>query len=674
MPGFLDVLVGGPFDEPLQYRPRDGASPPQRGQLCVVPLGRRAVVGIVTGSSDEARVPAERLKPLTAVLGDPAPLGEDWLALTQFAAQYYQYPWGEVAINALPPQLRSPPGPRFATSLVRLRARRMPTERTAAPRLLLNSAQREAVERIDAEAGFAVWLLHGVTGSGKTEVYCEVIARCFARNPAAQALILVPEINLTPQFEARLRGRFPGVEIASLHSGLAAAARSGAWLAAHEGRARLVLGTRSAIFASLPRLGLIVVDEEHDTSFKAGEGVRYSARDLAIKRAQALGIPVVLGSATPALETWAHAQSGRHRLLRLPQRATAEPAARVSVQTVDVQQHPPAQGLSAPARAALAACFARGEQALVFINRRGYAPVIGCGACGWLSACPRCSVYAAFHKSDGSLHCHHCGWQARVPRACPTCGNQALDSVGHGTQRVEEALRELLPQARIARIDRDSTRRRGAASAALAAVHAGEVDVLVGTQMIAKGHDFQRVTLVLVLNADAQLVSHDFRAAERLFATLLQVIGRAGRAGAASAALIQTRFAQHPLYRALQRLDYDGFAAQQLDERRRAHMPPYVHQALLTAEARDMERALNFLRAVRERATALDGAQHVQCYDVVPMTISRRAGLDRAQMLFESANRGALRALLAQCLPALRLDRDAARGVRWQIDVDPLEI
>jgi primosomal protein N' (replication factor Y) len=674
----LDVLVDAPFDEPLQYRaPERETTAVMRGQLCVVPLGRRAVVGIVTGRSAQARVAAERLKPVTTMLDDPAPLGEDWLAMTQFAAQYYQYPWGEVAINALPPQLRSPPGPRFTASLARLRARRLPPASKAVPPLQLNTAQADAVERVGAVEGFAAWLLHGVTGSGKTEVYCEIVARCFARNPVAQALLLVPEINLTPQFEARLRARFPGVELASLHSGLAAAARSGAWLAAHEGRARIVLGTRSSIFASLPQLAMIVVDEEHDTSFKAGEGVRYSARDLAIKRAQSRGIPVILGSATPSLETWAHAQSGRHRLLTLPQRASVSDASSVPsvrVQTVDVQQTPPVLGLCAPAREALRACMARGEQALVFINRRGYAPVLACGACGWLSACPRCSVFAAFHKSDACLHCHHCGWQAPVPRACPTCGNQALDSVGHGTQRVEEALRELLPQARIARIDRDSTRRRGAASAALAAVHAGEVDVLVGTQMIAKGHDFQRVTLVLVLNADAQLVSHDFRAAERLFATLLQVVGRAGRAGAASVALIQTRYPQHPLYRALQTLDYAGFAAQQLEERRRAHMPPFVHQALLSAEARSMDRALEFLRAVRSRAGSFAGAERVQRYDVVPMTIARRADLDRAQMLFESTSRSALRALLAKCLPEIRLDRELARGVRWQIDVDPLEI
>ena len=297
--------------------------------------------------------------------------------------------------------------------------------------------------------------------------------------------------------------------------------------------------------------------------------------------------------------------------------------------------------------------MARGEQALVFINRRGYAPVLACAACGWLSACPRCSVFAAFHKSDGCLHCHHCGWQARVPRACPTCGNQALDSVGHGTQRVEEALRELLPQARIARIDRDSTRRRGAASAALAAVHAGEVDILVGTQMIAKGHDFQRVTLVVVLNADAQLVSHDFRAAERLFATLLQVDRARGprRRGERGADPDALRRSIRSTARCRQ-LDYAGFAAQQLEERRRANMPPFVHQALLIGRSAQHGPCAELpARDARTRRVLRDGAEHVQCYDVVPMTIARRADLDRAQMLFESTNRGALRALLAKCLP-----------------------
>jgi primosomal protein N' (replication factor Y) len=672
-PTYVDVIVDGPFAHALQYRAPESAVPVARGELCVVPLGRREVVGIVVGASNATSIAAARLRSVSGTFAGVGALDNEWLELTRFAAQYYQYPWGEVAIHALPPQLRARPGPRFAASLARLRSLSLTATAAASESLALSQAQSQAVAAIDALRGFNSWLLHGVTGSGKTEVYCEAIARCFARQADAQALVLVPEINLTPQFEARLRARFAGVPIVSLHSGLPAAQRSAAWLAAHEGRARIVLGTRSSIFASLPRLAIIIVDEEHDPSFKAGEGVRYSARDLAIKRAQSLDIPVVLGSATPALETWARAEAGRHRRLVLPHRI-ATPAPTVSVECIDVQQHPPQQGLSAPARAALRECFARGEQSLVFINRRGYAPVVACAACGWLSSCPRCSVFAAFHKADGSLHCHHCGWQARVPRACPTCGNQALDSVGHGTQRVEEALRELLPQARVARIDRDSTRRRGAAHAAFDAVHSGSIDVLVGTQMIAKGHDFQRVTLVVVLNADAQLVSHDFRAAERLFATLLQVAGRAGRGGAASRAMIQTRYPQHPLYRALQALDYEAFAAQQLQERRGAHMPPFVHQALLTAEARSMERALGFLRAVSERAATLDAASLVQRYDVVPMTIARRANLDRAQMLFESARRSALRTLLSQCLEQVRADRELARGVRWQVDVDPLEI
>jgi primosomal protein N' (replication factor Y) len=672
-PAYVDVIVDGPFAEALQYRAPQSAAPLVRGDLCVVPLGRREVVGVVVGTSDAASIETTRLRSVSGTFAGLSALDAQWLDLTRFAAHYYQYPWGEVAINALPPQLRAPPGPRFASSLTRLRSSSLTTSTPAAEPLALSEAQAQAATAVDACRGFSSWLLHGVTGSGKTEVYCEVIARCFARRADAQALVLVPEINLTPQFEARLRARFVGVPIASLHSGLPAAQRSAAWLAAHEGRARIVLGTRSSIFASLPRLAIIVVDEEHDASFKAGEGVRYSARDLAIKRAQSLDIPVVLGSATPALETWARAEAGHHRRLALPQRI-ATPAPTVAVECVDVGAHPPQQGLSAPVRAALRDCAERGEQSLVFINRRGYAPVIACAACGWLSNCPRCSVFAAYHKADGGLHCHHCGWHASVPRSCPTCGNQALDSVGQGTQRVEEALRELLPQARIARIDRDSTRRRGAAHAAFDAVHAGEVDVLVGTQMIAKGHDFQRVTLVVVLNADAQLVSHDFRAAERLFATLLQVTGRAGRGGAASRALIQTRYPQHPLYHALQAHDYAAFAAQQLEERRRAHMPPFVHQALLTAEARSMERALGFLRAVSERAGGFDAAGAVQRYDVVPMTIARRAGFDRVQMLFESTRRSALRTLLSECLADVRADRELARGVRWQVDVDPLEI
>ncbi|MCU0765358.1 MAG: primosomal protein N', partial [Burkholderiaceae bacterium] len=597
-----------------------------------------------------------------------------WLAFTRFAADYYQHPWGQVAVAALPPLLRTPPGPRWTWSLKRLRGAGMSAagaEVASAAALEPNAEQQQAVDAISSQRGFAAMLLHGVTGSGKTEVYLTAVERLLAVDPQAQALLLVPEIGLTPQLQARLRARFAGGEIACLHSGLPAAERSAAWLAAHEGRARIVLGTRLAVFASMPRLRLVVVDEEHDSSYKAGDGVRYSARDLAVKRAQMRDAPVVLGSATPALESWSLAVQGRYRLLGLPRRATE--AAQPQVELIDQRHHKSVDGLSEPLRAALAQTVARGEQALVFINRRGYAPVVACAACGWLSACPKCAVFAAFHKADGALHCHHCGWRCRVPRACPSCGNLDLDAVGHGTQRLEEALSAALPGARILRIDRDSTRRRGAADAALAAVHAGATDVLVGTQMVAKGHDFQRVSLVGIVNADAQLVSHDFRAAERLFATIVQVAGRAGRSGLPSRLLVQTRYPEHPLFAALRRFDYEGFARSQLAEREQAGMPPFVPQALLTAQARTLETALAFLGRARALGRAMRGPATL--YDPVPMPLARLAGVFRAQMLVEAPRRGLLQAFLRDWLAQLR-DGGTAPGprVHWQIEVDPLEI
>jgi primosomal protein N' (replication factor Y) (superfamily II helicase) len=455
-----------------------------------------------------------------------------------------------------------------------------------------------------------------------------------------------------------------------LHSGLPDGERSAAWLAAHEGRARIVVGTRLAVFASMPRLALIVVDEEHDPSYKAGEGVRYSARDLAIKRAQMLGVPAVLGSATPSLESWAAAQGGRYALLRLTQRAVDEDAEPPVIELVDLRS-PDAgagAGIAAPAATALKAAHAAGAQSLVFLNRRGYAPVVACDACGWLSRCPRCSTFTVFHKTDRSLRCHHCGFSERVPRACPTCGNQGLHGMGHGTQRIEELLRELLPAARVMRIDRDSTRRRHAAEQAFDAVHAGDVDVLVGTQMIAKGHDFQRVALVVVLNPDGQLASHDFRAPERLFSTLVQVAGRAGRGGHASRVLLQTRFPAHPLFAALARHDYAAFADGQLAERRAANMPPFTHQALLTAEAPTMDGALGFLREARAAAPSSDA---VRVFDPVPMALQKLAGAERAQLLVEADRRGPLQAFLRAWLESLRATRSR---VRWQVEVDPQEI
>jgi primosomal protein N' (replication factor Y) len=671
----LDVLLDRPLP-PLVYRMDPGeAGAPVAGSCVVVPLGRGEAVGVVAATGVRTELEPAKVRAVRRVLDAVGALDAHWLAFTRFAADYYQHAWGEVAIPALPPLLRRVPGVRFDLSLAR--ARRdvaAPAADRASPSVSLTPAQADAAAAITAAHGFAPFLLFGVTGSGKTEVYLDAIATRLRADDRAQALVLVPEINLTPQFEARLRARFAGTLIVSLHSGLPDAERSAAWLAAHEGRARIVLGTRLAVFASLPRLALIVVDEEHDGSFKASDGVRFSARDLAVQRAMMAGVPVVLGSATPSIETWRQARAGRYRLLTLAQRAgTAARQKLPRVECVDLRRERASQGLAGPVRQALAETVACGAQALVFINRRGYAPVIACDACAWVSACRRCATFAAFHKTDGTLRCHHCGWQTRVPAACPTCGNPALAAVGHGTQRVEEALRELLPDARIRRIDRDTTQRRHAARDALAAVHAGEIDVLVGTQMIAKGHDFRRVTLVAVLNADAQLVAHDFRAPERLFAVLMQVAGRAGRAGQQSRVLVQTRFPQHPLFEALARFDYAEFAARQLDERRAAGMPPFVHQALLTAEARTLEAALEFLRQARQAGRTLAGSEAIALYDAVPMPLARLAGAHRAQLLVESGQRPALQRWLPAWLQAVRALPGTPRA-SWQIEVDPQEI
>lgn len=559
----------------------------------------------------------------------------------------------------------------------------------------LTDEQRQAVDAIAAAlnpstggdtgtaTAFAPFLLHGVTGSGKTEVYLHAVEAALAASARAgapaQVLVLVPEINLTPQLEGVFRNRFPRETLVTLHSGLAEGERARHWLAAHLGRARIVLGTRLAILASLPWLRLILVDEEHDPSYKQQEGLRYSARDLAVWRAGQLGIPVVLGSATPSLDSWRRAEQGRYRRLALTQRASPD-AALPQVKLIDLEQERKAartldDGLSRPLLAAMADRLARGEQSLLYLNRRGYAPVLACEACGWISGCPRCSAHLVLHKPERLLRCHHCGLEARIPRACPDCGNADLAPLGRGTQRVEETLARHFPQARIARIDADSTRRKGSAQALFDEVHAGAIDILVGTQMVAKGHDFRNVTLVGVINADAALFSHDFRAAERLFAQLMQVSGRAGRAArqhGPGEVLIQTRYATHPLYGALMRHDYTGFAQDLLIERQNAQLPPFSYQALLRAEARSLADALAFLAMARELAQREDMADpRVALYDAVPMTMVRVANVERAQLLVESPSRNAVQRLLAAWLPELRACKTA---VRWHIEVDPLDI
>jgi primosomal protein N' (replication factor Y) len=530
---------------------------------------------------------------------------------------------------------------------------------------LLTPEQTEAVTAIRAGFGeYRPFLLLGVTGSGKTEVYLHAIAATL--QAGKQALLLVPEIALTPQLEALVERRFPGTRTVSLHSGLPELERFEHWQAAGDGRARIVLGTRLAVFAPLPGLGLIVVDEEQDGSFKQAEGFRYSARDLAVARARQRNVPIVLGSATPAFESYHNAVTGRYSLLRLSNRIGAPPP---RIACIDTRVGKLTDGLSARLLAAVRDRISAGEQSLIFINRRGYAPVLMCRACGWTSGCHRCSAQLVLHLAGRRLHCHHCGHVAPIPAACPGCGNPDLAPVGQGTQRVEEALVRHFPQARILRVDRDTTSRRRAWQAMRQRIQNREVDILVGTQILAKGHDFPHLNLVGVLNADGRLYSNDFRAAERLYALLTQVAGRAGRGGTQGEVLIQTEFPQHPLYAALCRQDYRAFAESALDERRQAGFPPFVHQALLRAEAPRLATALEFLAEAARTGRALDAG--VSLYDPVPAALPRRGGRERAQLLVQSASRQQLQAFLGAWRGALSSAR--ATRARWSLDVDPFD-
>ena len=697
------IALPVPLPELFDYLAPDAADA-DLGRLARVPFGKGTRHGVIVGLADASRQPAEKLKAVEAILRDMSALPAEWIALCEFCARYYQAPLGEVMAFALPPMLRRgklprpqrkaavavppgltfgptggttppppgltfgptggttppPPGLTFSPSGVTT-----PPAGSTLPELL--PRQREAVTAILAAPGFQPFLLHGVTGSGKTEVYLRAIDAMLARG--RQVLMLVPEIALTPQLEARVAGRFPAATLVSAHSGMGDAARARGYLAALEGGADIVLGTRLAVFMPLPRLGLIVVDEEHDASFKQQDGIRYSARDLAIWRARQRDVPVVLGSATPALETFHAGASGRYRVLELPDRAVAE--ALPAVRCVDTRREKLQEGLSAALLAALGERLARGEQSLVFLNRRGYAPVLACPPCGWISRCRRCAANLVLHLADRRLRCHHCGFEAAIPRACPDCGNLDLHPFGRGTQRLEAMLAERFPQARILRIDRDSANSPRKWQALLQRIHEGDADVLVGTQMLAKGHDFPRLTLVGAVGADAARFAADFRAPERLFAQLMQVGGRSGRAELPGEVLIQTEYPDHPLYRALVDHDYAAFARQLLAEREIAGFPPFSHQAMLRAEAREMAQSLQFLAEARAAAVPLAG-EAVTLYDPVPMRMQRLMTLERAQLLVESASRPMLQAFLAAWMTAVYARKTPA-GLRWHIDVDPAE-
>ncbi|MFN4341810.1 MAG: primosomal protein N' [Azonexus sp.] len=626
-----------------------------------VPFGRGEKLGVIVEVASDSDRPLEQLKPAGDILRDLPPLPDDFFRLCRFASAYYQAALGEVILQALPGGLKrlDPPDRRNT------RAGKPPAP-IAPPQL--TAEQARAVEAIDPGAGFTACLLHGVTGSGKTEVYLRLIDK--ALTLGKQVLLLVPEINLTPQLEGRVRARFPEAGVVSLHSELAEAARERHWRAAFSGQANIVLGTRLAVFTPMPRLGLIVVDEEHDPSFKQQDGMRYSARDVAVFRAHQLNIPVLLGSATPSLESWANAQGKRYRLLSLHERANPE-ATLPAVKILDTRRVALREGVSEPLIAAIRTRLERGEQSLVFLNRRGYAPVLACPACGWVSRCKRCAANLVLHLADRRLRCHHCGFEHGIPRACPTCGNQDIHPFGRGTQRLESWLQEQFPDARILRVDRDAVKSRRQWEAVLERIHGGEADILVGTQMLAKGHDFPKLTLVGILGADSALFAADCRAPERLFAQLMQVAGRAGRAERKGEVLIQTQYPDHPLFAAVVAHDYAGFAAGQLKEREQAGFPPYAFQAMLRAEAPQMADAIAFLKAA---AALPEVAAHgnVLIYDPVPMRMARLANLERGQLLVESPSRPALQAFLPVWREAIAGLKAPAR-LRWHLEVDPLE-
>lgn len=691
----------------------------------LVPFGKKHTVGVVMDITSQPSISPQRIKPISFLFQDIPALSPQTLNLFRFCSDYYHHALGQVVMNALPARLRrsrpitrktsgvfclteagrkldlsalpakaavkrklferlesgalkkgelrqiSPGAAKALNEFIALgwahevaEASFRPPRQPADPPQL-TTEQAAVVESIQL-AGFGCSLLFGVTGSGKTEIYFNRIAQALAEKK--QALLLVPEINLSPQLEAWLKQRFPKSRVVSLHSGLNDGERLENWLAAQSGEAQVILGTRLAVFTPIPKLGLIIVDEEHDASFKQQDGLRYSARDVAIFRAQQADIPVILGSATPALESYQHAISGRYRLAKLSQRAV-DHALPPELRCIDIRRLRLNEGLSEPLIAALKERLQRGEQSLIFINRRGYAPVLMCSACAWISGCSRCSSRLVLHLRERRLRCHHCGHEERVPAACPSCGNVDLIPLGQGTQRVESALSALLPRARILRIDRDSTRRKLAWGDMLKRICDQEVDILVGTQILAKGHDFPKLSLVGIINPDSSLYSTDFRASEKLFAQLMQVAGRAGRAAIPGEVLVQTQFPGHPLFEALRRHDYSAFAKTLLAERRHAGLPPFIHQALLRAEATRSSTVMSYLADAATLASSI--SHEVTIYDPVPAHMPRLAGRERGQLLVQSASRKKLQAFLKDWHNALM--GVSSKKVRWALDVDPLE-
>lgn len=724
----LKVALDVPLDRLFDYL--DGGFSVQVGQRVVVPFGRRNVVGVVIEKSDSSEFAPEKLKTIIQVFDDELPIDTSTFSLLKFCADYYQYPFGQALLASLPTRLRqtepavsrkqylyslTPEGMVADPDLIPARQSvqrkvfaalqqstlsesalkeisaswRQAIEAfrvqgwvhaeqvlagfksamKAAPPPYLNDEQQVAVNAVTEAANtFKPFLLHGITGSGKTEVYMQILQQALADNDG-QALVLVPEINLTPQLEARFRNRLPHLPLVSLHSNLGESERLQNWLLAQSGQARIIIGTRLAVFTPIPNLKIVMVDEEHDGSYKQQDSMRYHARDVAMVRAQRSKVPIVMGSATPALETWHNAQSGKYTLLSLHSRAVAQ-SALPNIRCIDNTKQESTNGLTQVLVHAMRERLEKGEQSLLFINRRGYSPVLLCSACHWIAPCMRCSSRLVVHLKQGRLRCHHCGHEQKIVRQCPSCGNADLHPTGHGTQRLEETLKALFPTARIQRVDRDSTSRKEALNDILTAVHDNQIDILIGTQMLAKGHDFPNLTLVGVIDTDSALFSPDFRAAERLFAQLMQVSGRAGRAEKPGEVLIQTAFPSHHLFNALRTQDYPAYAQTLLQEREMAQFPPYCYLALIKAESTQYREVEQFLNFAFELARQL--SDQVLTYDPMRAQMEKLKGMERGHILMQATQRGALQKLLAALTPQLRASKLAAK-VRWNIDVDPME-
>ena len=688
----VDVPLPGLFD----YRVPSGFTGELTsliGLRVIVPWGSVERPGIVFEVGTNSLFDTDKIREVRQLLDELPALPMYWLTLIQFAAQYYHCGVGELALPVLPKLLRAAPTKR-TKSIAQRKSKDLNNIGVGAIQASvkpdLTDQQAKVLERLISIQGYRCVLLHGITGSGKTEVYLRWFDHILAQNTAAQVLLLVPEIGLTPQLLGAVQRRFPNQQTAVLHSSLSDAQRTKAWLSVVDGSARIIVGTRLSALTPMPNLAAVVVDEEHDSSYRQTEGVHYSARDLAIVAAQQRNVPIVLGSATPSLESWQAAQRGRYAYSSLPERATG--AALPDVSIIGIRHAALVSGLCALVLSAIKDTLDKGLQVLIYINRRGFSPVMSCSACGWLSACEACSANRVLHRQgphSGSrgwrLICHHCTSERPVPKHCPDCGNVDIGALGRGTQRIEEELANLFPQCRIGRVDRDVSKKAGAAQAIIAAAHDGTIDLLIGTQILAKGHDFQRLALVVAVDADQGLFSSDFRAPERLFANLMQVAGRAGRANnkdlpdgvqaTKARVLIQTRYPEHAVFTHLQRHDYEQFAKQQLRERDDAALPPFVFHALFKAQGRDGAAVLEFLNRVREQISAdileVPAYAAVRIYHPVPMPMAKIANLERAQLLVESGSRKQLHQLINQCLPVLRSFKTSAR---WQLEIDPLEI